>query len=142
MDIVCEGRLSVIRKTYGEDAVFDERSALMYSGDDKEMLKKFMEDFLRQKPVVEGRLKGAFDEGNWHDYGIFAHGLKSSALSLGGKKIAAAAKKLEQAGKDFDGGADEEEKNAAVKYIKGHHEELFALYDEFAAKCRKFTEEG
>ena len=71
----------MIRKSYGEEpAVFDEKTALMYSGDDPAMLSRFASDYIAQKKATEEKLNTAFADENWEDYAIFAHGLKSSSV--------------------------------------------------------------
>ena len=133
---------TMIRKTYGQEPiVFDERTALMYSGEDKALLKNFIKDFLAHKESTKEKIVVAFADEKWDEYTILVHGLKSSSLSVGGKKISAAAKELEQAGKDFAAADSEEAKATAVEFIKKHNDGLFALYDEFAAACEKYLEQ-
>ena len=125
----------MIRKTYGQNelSVFDEKTALMYSGDDPQMFARFSEDYLAQKEATVKKLSEAYAAADWENYTIYAHGLKSSSLSLGGKKLSATAKALEQAGKNWSAAQDDEERTAAIGYIKKHHEEMMKFYDEFSA---------
>lgn len=133
--------MSIVRKTYGDGnlPIFDEKTALMYSDDNREMLLTFARDFLEQKPHVAKKITDAFAESNWHDYTIFVHGLKSSSMSLGGKKVSAAAKAMEQVGKEYESATDDAEREQKLAYIKEHHLEILRLYDEFADELKKIT---
>ena len=125
----------MIRKTYGQSelSVFDEKTALMYSGDDPQMFARFGEDYLAQKEATVKKLTDAYAAADWKNYTIYAHGLKSSSLSLGGKKLSETAKAIEQAGKNWNAAQDDDEKAAAINYIKAHHEDMMRFYDEFSA---------
>ena len=108
---------------------------MTYSGGDENLLRDFLRDFLDSKPTQQERITSAFAAKNWHDYTTFVHALKSSSLAVGGKKLSAAAKQQEQAGKNYEGATDEEAKANALSYINSHHDELMSFYDEFAAQA-------
>ncbi len=127
----------MIKKNYGNGLpVFDRRTALMYSGDDEDLLREVAKNFLEQRSVVTNNLTSAFAEEDWKNYTTFAHGLKSSSLTLGGKKLSDLAKSMEQAGKDY-AAANEDDKTTFVDYIKANHGELLKLYEEFCALLGK-----
>ena len=75
-------------------------------------------------------INDAFTGANWTDYTTNVHGLKSTALSIGGRRLSEAAKDLEMAGKRIIAkDAAPEDVEAAVRFIREHHQETMALYD-------------
>ena len=55
---------------------------------------------------------------NWTDYGIKAHALKSTALTIGAEVLSGKAKELEMAGKKAD-----------EKFIRENHPVLLEIYE-------------
>ena len=126
--------MTIIRKNYGGGLpVFDEKTALMYSGDDADLMMDFIKDFLNHKPETVKNLNTTLAEKNWADYTTFAHALKSTSLSMGGKKLSETAKAVEQAGKDYAKAETDDEKKSALDFIAEHHGEMMNYFDELAA---------
>ena len=71
--------------------------------------------------AVEKRAEIVFlyETGNWADYAVKVHALKSTSLTIGAEPLADQARLLEQAGKKGN-----------VEYIRHGHPDLLRLYDE------------
>ena len=133
----------MIRKSFGgAPPVFDRRTALMYSGDNEELLKDFINDFIINSPKQRQAMTDNFDQENWSNYTTIVHAVKSSSLSVGGKKISAVAKKMEQAGKDYEVADTDDAKADALHYIKENHADLLKTYDEFITELRTCLNSG
>ena len=94
--------------------------------------------FCDMHPKKKAQLEEAMKDENWEDYTTYAHALKSTALSLGGKRLSEAAKKAEEAGKRFLAG-DAKEQEKAIAELREGHEKLMCLYDELAGSLREET---
>ena len=114
----------------------DKALGLQYCGDMEEMFKEFVKMFCERKGETFEKIRTAYDAENWEDYTTHVHALKSTALSVGGKKLSEEAKALEMAGHAYlEGPEDEKEKQLA--YIREHHEPTLALYDAYCDEAEK-----
>ena len=68
-------------------------------GDDSEVIKKFLQEFLHCATQVATELKMAFAVGQAAQMGALGHKLRSSALSVGALELGALCAEIEQAGK-------------------------------------------
>lgn len=73
------------------------------------------------------RLQALYDDGNWEDYGVEAHGIKSSMLTIGAEELSAKAKQLEFAAKKSD-----------VDYIRANHLDLLAEFQSVISELRQY----
>jgi len=90
----------------------DVRKGMMYCGGREkylEVLKVYREDGDERLH----QLDETYDKGNWTDYTIYVHAIKSSMMSIGATKLSDMARQLEHAGKQGD-----------IDYILSHHGEL------------------
>ena len=109
---------------------------LKYSDGMEDLFRSVVEIFCNLKDDKKEKIQRAFESGNWKDYTIFVHALKSTALSIGGEQTAKIAKELEMAGNVLrDVNSTESDKREAESFIKAHHAEAMELYD-------KLVEEG
>ncbi len=109
---------------------------LKYSDGMEDLFRSVVEIFCKLKDEKKEKIQRAFESGNWKDYTIFVHALKSTALSIGGEQTAKIAKELEMAGNVLrDANSAESDKREAESFIKAHHAEAMELYD-------KLVEEG
>ena len=74
--------------------------------------------FLAQSEGKRGEIVSLYEAGNWADYAIKVHALKSTALTIGAEALSAQAKELELAGKRGD-----------VEFIRANHAALLEAYD-------------
>ncbi len=93
--------------------------------------------FVGTHPKKRALIEEAFANENWKNYTSFIHALKSSSLSIGGKRLSETAKAVEASGKIlFDANAGVKERADALDYVRSHHARMMALYDEFAECVR------
>lgn len=83
------------------------------------------------------KMTEALETENWSNYTVYAHGLKSTSLSIGGERVSAAAKELELAGKAIAANHDAEANKA---FIKEHHEAVKKLYEATVAQAGHMLE--
>ena len=94
--------------------------------------------FCQMKADTMKKMAEHMETGNWKDYTILAHALKSTSLSVGGKQLSAVAKALEAAGLRYqEEDADAAEKDKAIAFIRQHHEEAMRLYDILTAEAER-----
>ena len=116
--------------SWEEMPLLDIELGLKYSGGMEDVYWELVEMFCRLKNEKKKGLNDAFANADWNDYTINVHGLKSTSLSIGGRRLSEAAKSLEMAGKQIVAReAASEEAEAALQFIREHHQETMALYD-------------
>ena len=114
---------------------------LEYCAGMSDMYKEVLVMFHQLKPEKQQKLQEAFDAGDWKNYTIYVHGLKSTALSIGGEKISAVAKELESAGKILTAETSSElEKHTSEEFIKKNHAATMKLYDALAEEAKRLAE--
>ncbi len=91
---------------------------LNYCGGDEIFFQKMLSMFLAQSEGKRGEIVSLYEAGNWADYAIKVHALKSTALTIGAEALSAQAKELELAGKRGD-----------VEFIRANHAALLEAYD-------------
>lgn len=118
-------------------------TGLNYSDGMEDIFKSVLEIFCNLKDKNKEKIQNAFDSGNWKNYTVFVHALKSTARSVGGEKIGQIAEKLETAGNILkDNNSSESDKHEAQKYIQTHHAEAMELYDKLVEEGRRYLNEG
>ena len=113
---------------------------LKYSDGMEDIFKEIVEIFIDLKDENKEKLQAAFDSGDWKNYTIYVHALKSTSLQIGGEKISELARQLEKSGKILtDSKTAESDKLNAEKYIKSHHAEVMELYDKLVDECKRYN---
>lgn len=92
---------------------------LDYCSGDDEFYLEMLWMFHDQREEKEAELAALYEAGNWTDYGIKAHALKSTALTIGAETLSNKAKELELAGKRAD-----------EAFIRENHSGLLQMYTE------------
>lgn len=92
---------------------------LEYCGGDEEFYQEMLRMFQEQRAEKEAELNSFYEAANWTDYGIKAHALKSTALTIGAEELSGKAKELELAGKKAD-----------EAFIRENHPALMQMYQE------------
>ena len=78
--------------------------------------------FCAQGGEKRAEIISLYESGNWPDYAVKVHALKSTSLTIGAEALSAQAKELELAGKRGD-----------TDYIREHHPALLCAYEELCA---------
>ena len=113
---------------------------LKYSDGMEDMFQEIVEIFCELKDENKEKLQAAFDSGDWKNYTIYVHALKSTSLQIGGEKISELARQLEKSGKILtDSKTAESDRLNAEKYIKSHHAEVMELYDKLVDECKRYN---
>ena len=119
-----------------EQSLLDIKMGLKYSGGMEDVYWELVEMFCMLKNEKMKGINDAFDNASWIDYTTNVHGLKSTSLSIGGRQLSEAAKALEMAGKQIIAkDAAPEDVEAALQFIREHHQETMALYDAMAKEA-------
>ena len=114
-------------------------TGLEYSNGSEEMFRLVLEMFCNLRDEKKEKLQAAFDSENWKNYTVFVHGLKSTALSIGGEQLSDLAKKLETAGNVLrNEKSSDTDKYEAHEFIKSHHAEAMKLYDELVEEGERY----
>ncbi len=106
--------------------LIDKKTGLMYSANDEEIYKEFLQLFCNYKEEKKTNIMVAYEKEAWDEYGIAVHALKSSSLSIGGKKLSELAKKHEVAAKGGD-----------ISFIRSEYKQLLELYDDTCVEIKK-----
>jgi signal transduction histidine kinase/CheY-like chemotaxis protein/HPt (histidine-containing phosphotransfer) domain-containing protein len=99
-------------------------TGMMYCGDSEEFYMEMLGEFTRLG--LNDTIREEAKEGNWKNYQVHVHALKSSARTIGADDLFEHARLLEEATKneDFD-------------YIRDHQEAVLSEYDDLAASLAK-----
>ncbi|MBQ6298743.1 MAG: response regulator [Selenomonadaceae bacterium] len=113
---------------------------LEYSAGMTDFYKEFLLKFVSLKAEKQKKLQETFEAGDWKNYTICVHALKSTSLSIGGEKTSEAAKELEKAGKILMAATSSElEKQESAEFINKNHAATMELYDALAAEAEKLA---
>ena len=94
----------------------DYKQGISYCGS-RETLMKILKIHIENGDSTLDKIKQAYENGDWKNYVIYVHGLKSSMKSVGINKLSDMAKNLELAGKKGD-----------TAYIKENNADFFSEY--------------
>ena len=102
---------------------------IRYCGDSEEVYREVLQEFCDVAEEERANLEKAYADEDWKDYTIRIRGLKSSALSVGAKRLSEEAASLERAGNEL------QKENAAhredlIEYIKEYHGKTMKLYED------------
>lgn len=92
----------------------------------KEPYRKVMQGYCEDYEDSEALANRLFEKEDWKNYTIAVHGMKSAMRSIGAIRISDIAKELEFAGKE-----------GRLDYIRAHHHELLAEYENLFSRLRK-----
>lgn len=102
-------------------------TGLKYCMDSKSFLIQMFTTYMDDKRAE--KIQATFDSGDWKNYQILVHALKSTSLSIGAESLSEQAKALELAAKENN--LDEIYKN---------HDDLMAAYQKVRAEIKKWLE--
>ena len=95
---------------------------LDYCGGEESFYQEMLRMFCAQGGEKRAEIISLYESGNWPDYAVKVHALKSTSLTIGAEALSAQAKELELAGKRGD-----------TDYIREHHPALLCAYEELCA---------
>ena len=102
-------------------------TGLKYCMDSKSFLNQMLTTFTDDKRVE--KIQEAYDSGDWKNYQILVHALKSTSLSIGAENLSEQAKALELAAKDN-----------SINKIRAGHGDLMAAYEKVRAEIKNWLE--
>lgn len=82
---------------YLRDAGADPNTGLAYCQGDESFYKSLLTEYLHNAKQKQVDLQGYYDKGDWENYGILVHALKSTSRMIGAQKLSDAASYLEAA---------------------------------------------
>lgn len=112
---------------------------LKYCADSEEVYREALQEFCNVAQEEQTAIEALYEREDWIDYTIHIHGLKSSALSVGAKKLSEEAASLERAGREVqkEGAAHKEE---LIEYIKEYHGKTMKLYEDSTEEGRQYLQ--
>lgn len=132
-----KGKTDANESAEESNACIDRSLGLLYAGGSEEMYEAVLNLFVESKNEKISKIREAFDTKDWHNYTIMVHALKSSAMTVGAKKLSELAKLLEMAGKKIRAeDSSEEDKNAGIAYINENHEKAMSLYEQTVKEAK------
>ncbi len=102
-------------------------TGLKYFMNDRGFYVEILKDFANGERAK--KIQAAFDSGDWKNYRIVVHALKSTSLSIGAEKLSAQAKELELAAEDGD-----------TEKIRAGHGNLIAAYEKVCGQIASWLE--
>lgn len=115
----------------------DPNIGIRYCGDSEDVYREVLQEFCDVSKEEREAIDAVFEAENWKEYTVRVHGLKSSAQSVGAKKLSEEAAGLEQAGNELqkEGAAHREE---LIAYIKEYHGRTMRMYEESVEEGRAY----
>jgi len=120
-----------------EEKTLDRSTGLQYCMQDEEVYREILGLFRDSSDEKMQELEKAFAEKDYSKYRLYAHGLKTTSLTVGAVKLSENAKKLEHAAKRV---VDNVEKEEAEHYIAYNHEAFMALYRKTIQEAREYLQ--
>ncbi|MCM1160446.1 MAG: response regulator [Roseburia sp.] len=119
--------ISVEGKKESGNEYLDIALGMQYSAGNEEMYREFLSMFCDMKEEKKRNIQKSFLEGDLENYTVYVHALKSTALSIGGRKLSELAAGLEKAGRQKE-----------TAFIRENEEELMELYEQTAKEAELF----
>ena len=85
-----------------KEAGVDVSKGLRFTGGDREFYRSLLAEYIRSYPEKSKKIKSYYDAGDWKNYGILVHSVKSSSRMIGAQELAESAAGLEAATKKAD----------------------------------------
>lgn len=91
---------------------------LQYTNNDESFYRTMLNEYAVSYPEKSGKINENFSGGNWKEYGVYVHALKSTSKMIGAMELSELALRLEEAAKNSD-----------VDTIKGKHDLMMKRYE-------------
>ncbi len=115
-------------------SVIDTALGLRYCAGSEEMYREVLEIYCEMYDKKVQSLNKKLSAGDWKNYTIEIHALKSNSLNIGALELSEMCFELEKAGKSITAGTNTEEMAA---YIKNNHSEVIKAYGVVKAEAEK-----
>ncbi len=112
-----------------EEDLLNVEIGMQYCGESRELYEEMISMFCGAKDGKKKQLQESFDTEDFARYTVYVHALKSTSLSIGGKRVSGFAAKLEKAGKQGD-----------FEFIRENHAEVMSLYEKTAEAAQSFLD--
>ena len=99
------------------DANVSPETGLDYCQEDRTLYETLLEEYARSAGEKQQSMEKCFEAGDWRQYDVLVHALKSTSRMIGAESLAKAAEALEKAAKEEDG-----------DYIRKHHTGAMTQY--------------
>lgn len=112
---------------------------LRYCGDSEEVYREVLQEFCDVEQTERSKIEKAYESEDWKNYAILVHGLKSSSLSAGAKKLSEEAAGLEKSSREMqrDNAPHKEE---ILAYIREYHGKTMELYRDSSNEGRRYLQ--
>ncbi len=104
----------------------DTNTGIMFSGGEEEIYIEVLIAFAEEEKEKSELIESAYSSKNWEEYGIYIHGIKSTAKTIGATELSVLAADLEKAAKINDGAT-----------IEKDHAKAMDMYTDIARGIRK-----
>lgn len=112
---------------------------IRYCGDSEEVYREVLQEFCDGIEEERGAIEEVFRAEDWKGYTIRVHGLKSSALSVGARKLSEEAASLEKAGSELQKEGSVH-RDALIEYIKDYHGRTMEMYKDSVEEGRFYLQ--
>ena len=123
----------------GKTDWLDTAMGIKYCADSEEVYREALQEFCDVGQEMQSLIDGAYENEDWKNYTIHVHGLKSSALSVGAKKLAEETAGLEQAGQELLKD-DNAHKAELIEYIREYHGRTMKIYEDSIKEGIKYLQ--
>ena len=96
-------------------AGIDPDTGLYYCQGDESLYHTLLTEFVRDYPDKDREMRRNIGAGNWKNYGILVHALKSTSKMLGARELSGMAARLEKAANDGDGDTIRQEHGPMIR---------------------------
>ncbi|MDO5136365.1 MAG: Hpt domain-containing protein [Eubacteriales bacterium] len=83
-----------------EESLIDREAGMVYCRGDQQMYQEILQVYLEEGVEQQARLSRYAEEGDWENYRILVHGIKSTSMNIGAESLARMAREQEAAAKD------------------------------------------
>ena len=104
----------------------DTQAGLKYCAGSEELYFEILTQFISSVDEKLNEAEALFEKGNWHEYEVKAHALKSNTKMIGAKALSDQAKALEDAAENED-----------IAYINENHEKFLSAYRNIADRIKE-----
>lgn len=118
-----------------EDTLIDRAKGLGYCANSQEIYHEMLTMFCELKESAAEELKGYLEAGDWKNYTVKVHALKTNARSIGADILGELCYMLELAGKKLQAG---EEATKQEAMMKEKHPEMLALFEQTVAEAKEY----
>lgn len=130
-DVKEDGIMAYSEEQVMELLQIDQEMGVSYCADSRDVYIEMLQIYVEQGEENLAKLPEMVMSGDWKNYAVSVHGLKSTSLTIGAVAFSAKAKEQELAAK-----AEE------IDFIKGTYEEFLQVYRKVLAAVQTVIDEG